>query len=353
MIIFMKTILRSMYFSVLFVVSTSGAALAEIPTIRIEARPTVLTHVAEATLEAVTQVTVAAQVAGRIVELRVDAGDTVARNDVLLRIDSASAGQAVASADAGVAQAQANLSTARAEFDRARSLLARGFVSQSAVDQAQSAFEAADAQLRAARAGRGQASTALGFTSIAAPITGVVSERAVEVGEMAQPGLPLLTIFDPNAMRAVVDVPQFRLSGLVGDALQARVELPDRKRWIDAIQVTVLPSADARTHTVRVRVDLPTGLDDVKPGTFARVHFLTGEAERLAVPAEAVLRRSEITGVYVQGEDGGFSLRQVRLGVMQTDGTVEVLAGLRDGETIALDPVRAGIEVRAARAAAR
>ncbi|MFA7606970.1 MAG: efflux RND transporter periplasmic adaptor subunit [Rhodocyclaceae bacterium] len=334
-------------------VLASGFTHAQLATVKVEARPTQLTHSAEATLEAVTQVAVAAQVQGRIVDLRVDAGDTVRRGDVLLRIDATEAGQAVASADAGVAQAQANLANARSEYERTRSLLERGFVSQSAVDQAQAAFQAADAQLRAARAGRGQASTALGYTTISAPLDGFVSERHVEVGEMAQPGRPLLTVFDPEAMRAVVDVPQFRLAGMSADGLQARVELPDSGRWIDATQVTVLPAADARTHTVRVRVDLPPNVTGVVPGTFARVHFLTGEARRLAVPAEAVLRRSEITGVYVADGQGGFSLRQIRPGMTFPDGSLEVLAGLRDGEEIALDPVQAGMLVRrAARTAA-
>lgn len=332
--------------------SAALPAAAEIATLQVQASPSVLTHSAEATLEAVNQVTVAAQVAGRIVDLQVDAGDAVRQGQLLLRIDAAAAEQAVASAEAGVAQAQADLANARSEFDRARSLLARGFVSQSAVDQARAAFEAADARLRAARAGRGQAATAQGYATIQSPLTGIVAERSVEVGEMAQPGKALFTLFDPAQMRAVVDVPQFRLAGLVGEQLRARVELPDSGRWLDAVQVTVLPAADARTHTVRVRVDLPAEAGGIKPGTFARVHFLTGEATRLAVPISAVVRRSEVTAVYVQ-TDNRFALRQVRLGTVQPDDTVEVLAGLRAGETIALDPIQAGIAVRAAAGSTR
>lgn len=333
----------------LLVPAAAPAAQAEVPVFKVEPRATHVTHVAEATLEAVTQVTVAAQVQGRVVELRVDAGDTVRKGDVLLRIDPTEAGQAVASADAGVAQAQANLANARAEYERTRSLLARGFVSQSAVDQARASFQAAEAQLRAARAGHGQAATALGYTTLAATLDGRVSERLVEVGEMAQPGRPLLTVFDPSEMRAVVDVPQFRFAALAGAQPQARVELPDSGRWLDATQVTILPAADARTHTLRVRVDLPPNLEAAMPGTFARVHFLTGEATRLAVPAAAVLRRSEITAVYVADGQGGFGLRQIRTGATLTDGSVEVLAGLRGGEEVALDPVRAGLLARGKR----
>lgn len=324
-------------------------SFADIPTTVVDARPTPLIHVAEATIESINQVTIAAQVPGRILELHVDAGASVASGDLLVRIDSAAAGQAVAGAEAGVAQAEANLANARAEYERVRSLLERNFVSQSAVDSALLARQAAEAQLRAARASRGQVATEFGYTSISSPLAGVVSQRHVEVGEMAQPGRPLVTVFDPAAMRAVADVPQFRFAALGNDAPRATVELPDAGSWIEAARVTVLPAADARTHTVRVRVDLPTGLTGIMPGTFARVHFVTGEVTRIVVPAASILRRSEITGVYVADGRGGFALRQVRLGEMQPDGTVEILAGLTGGETIALDPVRAGIAARSVR----
>lgn len=335
------------------VLSLAGAAIADVPTVRVESRPAAIVHVAEATLEAVNQATVASRVPGRIVELPVDAGDRVARGDVVLRIDAAEAEQGLAAADAAVAQAQASLANARAEHDRARSLLARNFVSQSAVDQARTALLAAEAQLRAARAGRAQASTAQAYTTIESPMSGVVSMRHVEVGEMALPGTSLLTIFDPAAMRAVADVPQSRLASLAPGALRASVELPDSGRSVEATRVSVLPAADARTHTLRVRIDLPADLGEVVPGSFARVHFTTGQAAMIRVPVEAVVRRSEITGVYVVDERNAFSLRQIRTGPVHADGTVEVLAGLTGGEEIALDPVAAGIVARAARAAAR
>ncbi len=349
-LIFMKLIhsipLSSLVVTLVF---ATPSFAADIPTTVVDARPTPLIHVAEATIESMNQVTIAAQVPGRILELHVDAGTSVASGDLLVRIDSTAAGQAVAGAEAGVAQAEASLANARAEYERARSLLERNFVSQSVVDSALLARQAAEAQLRATRASRGQIATELGHTSISSPLSGVVSRRHVEVGEMAQPGLPLVTIFDPAALRALADVPQFRLAALDNDALRATVELPDAGRWIEAARVTVLPAADARTHTVRVRVDLPTGLADIRPGTFARVHFVTGEITRIVVPAASILRRSEITGVYVVDGRGGFALRQVRLGELQPDGTVEILAGLTGGETIALDPVRAGIAARSAR----
>ena len=323
---------------------SAALARAEVPTLLIEARPISFSQPAEATVEAVRQATLAAQVAGRVVELNVDAGDHVTRGEVLLRIDAAEASQAVAGAEAGVAQAEAGRIKARSDYERTRSLFERKFVSKSALDQARAALDAADAQVRSAQAGRGQASTVVGYTRVVSPLTGVVAARHVEAGEMAQPGTQLLTVYDPAALRAVADVSQQRLTSLGKLPLRASVELPDAGRWVEAAAVTVLPAADARTHTVQVRVDLPAATSGVVPGSYARVHFLSGERARLVVPATAILRRGELTAVYVADGQGGFSLRQLRLGesVGSAEG-IEVLAGLRSGETIALDPVQAGI----------
>lgn len=322
---------------------------AEVPTVRVEARVLAPSTAAEATIEAVHQATLAAQVAGRIVELAVDAGDRVRRGQVLLRIDAAESAAAVAAADAGVASAASALLNARAEYERARSLVERKFLSQSALDAARTRFQAAEAQLRAARASRVQAATVQGYTAVVSPLDGLVAARHVEAGEMAQPGRVLLTVYDPAQMRAVVDLAPQRLAALGAGPLRASVELGAGGRLVEAAGVSLLPAADARTHTVRARVELPAGTAGVLPGSFARVHFHGAAGPQagggpVLIPATAVLRRGELTAVYVADGAGSFALRQIRLGRAVPGEAVEVLAGLQGGETIALDPVQAGIQ---------
>lgn len=348
----MKAALSHLFLAVvLFAHPPVEAQETPVPTLLLAPRSFASSLSAEATIEAVRQATLAAQVPGRIMALEVDAGDSVRRGQLLARIDPSEASAALAAADARVAAAEADLVNARAEHQRARSLVAKHFLSQSALDAARSRLDAAEAQVRAARASRGQAATVEGYTAISSPLDGLVAVRHIERGEMAQPGRALLTVYDPAAMRAVVDLPQQRLASFDGGPLSARVELPDSGRRLDATAVSVLPAADARTHTVRLRVELPPGSRDLLPGSFARVHFFTGERSRVVLPAAAVLRRGELTAVYVADGEGGFSLRQVRLGrAIGADGEIEVLAGLKGDETVALDPVRAGLQVRGAAA---
>ncbi|WP_459948848.1 efflux RND transporter periplasmic adaptor subunit [Denitratisoma sp. agr-D3] len=288
------------------------------------------TLAAEATVEAVRQATVAAQVNGRVLEVRVDAGSRVKAGEVLMRIDSREAAE-------GAAAAQAQLIQAQAQYERTRSLMERKFVSAAALDKAEADYKAAKAM--AAQAGVGA-----GYGTITAPMSGVVGLRLTEMGEMAAPGKPLMTVFDPRSLRVTAAVPQQQLAEMKGakSGLKARIEFTENGKWLDAVRVEVLPTVDGRTHTATVRAYLADNTEGVVPGAFARLHLVTGKAEKLLVPAGAVVRRGEVTLVYVLDGQGQPRLRQVRLGETMADG-IEVLAGIASGETVALEPVKAGM----------
>jgi RND family efflux transporter MFP subunit len=295
----------------------------------------------EATVEAVKQSTIAAQVSGRVSAVNFDAGDYVKAGTVIIRLSAQELSSAAAGSRAQVAQADATLANARANYERQQQLFQQKFISQAALDRATAEFHAAEAAARAARAGAGQTSAVSGYTVITAPYSGVVAARHVEVGETVAPGTPLMTGFDPGDMRVIANIPQYKLAEVKASPRVA-VEIPSLNKWIDAAGVTVLPSADAATHTVRVRIDLPTDLEGVIPGMYARAHFSVASARKLTIPSSAVVRRSEITAVYVVNKDK-VSLRQIRLGTPNGRSQVEVLAGLNPGDVIALDPVKAGI----------
>jgi RND family efflux transporter MFP subunit len=302
-----------------------------------------LTYTAEAVVEAVRQSTVAAQIAGRIVELRFDVGDFVKKGEVIARIDERAATQALAASEAQVRQAEAALRNARAEFERSKQLVAQKFLSQAALDRAEAEYKAAQARVSALLAGAGQAQTERSFTTIVAPYSGLVSARHVELGEMAVPGKPLMTGFDPGTLRVTATVPQAQIAAIQAGA-KARVEVPSTSRWVEATQLTVIPAADPRTHTTQVRLGLPAEVRGIYPGIYARAHFVTGRTAALLVPRAAVLQRSEVTAVYVVGDSGAPQLRQVRLGTAGDEHSVEVLAGLKPGERVALEPVQAGMK---------
>jgi RND family efflux transporter MFP subunit len=308
----------------------------------VEMRDVELTYSAEAVVEAVRQSTVAAQIAGRIVDLRFDVGDYVKKGEVIARIDERAASQAVAATEAQVRQAEAALRNARAEYERSKQLVAQKFLSQAALDRTEADYKAAQARVSALLAGAGQAQTERSFATIVAPYSGVVSARHVELGEMAVPGKPLMTGFDPGTLRVSATIPQAQVAAIRAGA-KARVEVPSIAKWVEATELTIIPTADPRTHTTQVRLGLPADVRGIYPGIYARAHFVTGRAAALLVPRAAVVQRSELTAVYVIGEAGAPQLRQIRLGTAGDERSVEVLAGLRAGERVALEPVKAGM----------
>jgi len=308
--------------------ATPTATLATAP---VELREIELTYPAEAVVEAVKQAVIAAQVPGRVVEVRADAGDAVKQGQLLMRIDAREAVQ-------GYAASQATLSNARANYERTKNLHTQKFISKAALDKAESEY-------KAAQAGSGAAGAAASHASIVSPLTGFVAQRHTEAGEMATPGKPLITVYDPKGLRVTGSIPQYKLAEVRAN-LRAKVEFPESRKWVDAVKVEVFPAADPRTHTVQARVYLPDNQPGIIPGMFARAHFVTGKSKKLLIPAAAVLRRGEVTAVYVIDEKNAARLRQVRLSEPLAGGFHEVLAGVSAGEKVALDPVKAGIVAR-------
>lgn len=296
---------------------------------------------AEGVVEAVRQSTLAAQIAGKIVELRVKVGDSVKSGQVLARIDPRAAEQVVSASRSQVAEAQAGLTNALRSYERSKQLFAQKFISKAALDQAELDYKAAQARVATLQASAGQASTARTFTTITAPYAGVVAATPIEVGDLATPGRALVTVFDPTNMRVIATLSQSRLREIKLN-MPAQVDVPALKHSVTAKQITLVPLADSRTHTARLRLELgdTTGL---LPGQFARAYFVTGVARKLVIPQQAVLRRSEVTAVYVLNASAQPQLRQIRAGDASVDGYVEVLAGLREGERVALEPIKAGL----------
>lgn len=327
----------------------SGVAAAAAPpggnVLEVRAREWPQAFAAEGVVEAVRQATLSAQGEGRVTHLAVKVGDRVQAGQVVARVDARVAEQGVAASLSQVVEAEANLANAKRNYERQRDLAAQRFVSQAAVDQAEALYKAAQAQVATLKASAGQAATQRSFATVTAPFAGVVGATHVETGDHATPGRPLVTVFEPSALRVTATLPQAVLAKWKRD-LPVIVELPALGRSVKASAATVVPLADVKTHTTRVRLDLAAS-EGLLPGQFARAQFPTGTVLALAVPATSLLKRGELTAVYVQGANDRWLLRQVRTGETLVDpaggAVVEILAGLAPGERIALDPVAAGV----------
>ena len=252
-------------------------------------------------VQPVRQSTLSAQASGRISSLLIKAGDRVRAGQLLATIDDREAQTGVQRSQAQVAQAEAELRNAKAHAQRTSEL--------------QAALDTANAQLNALQAGRDQASAgarqsalAQGFTRVTAPYDGWVLQILSEAGDLAVPGKPLLTLYAPLPLRAVVQVPASR-GDLARNAKSVEVQIPDGKggqQWLAPTARSVLPSADPVSQTIEWRLELPSVTGQaLVPGQQVRVWFAGGVSERMVVPSTAVI--------------------------------------LASGDRVALDPVRAGL----------
>lgn len=295
----------------------------------------------DGTIEAVNQATVTAQTSGRVLELPYDVGDYVERGSVIVRLRDTEQRARADSASAALADARARLAEAQLAHDRIKDVFEKNMVAKATYDKALADLQSARARVEAAASAAKESKEGLEYTTIRAPYSGIVVARHIEVGEIAAVGKPLMTGLSLEELRAIVDIPQEHI-GPLRKHRSARIVLPSGES-LAAEQVRVPPAADPGTQSLRVQVALPKGDHGVFPGTLVKVAFVTGEESQLLAPPASIVRRGEITGVYVEDAQGLVSFRYVRTGTATADGMVPVVAGLTAGEKVAVDPIAAGI----------
>jgi RND family efflux transporter MFP subunit len=299
-------------------------------------------------VEAIKRTTVSAQTQGQVQEILFDVNDFVQKDAIVARLKDTEHRARVTQAAAELKSATATLDQTREEFERVKGLYSKELASDSAMDNAIADVKNAQARLESAMAGLSQAQEQLAYTEVRAPYSGIVTQRHLEVGEIASPGQPVMSGISLEEMRVIVDVPQSVVSA-VRQGGSARIYLPDGA-VVETEKITVFPFADLGSNTFKVRLDLPATVKQLFPGMFVKTGFAIGEKTELVIPKSSVVYRSEVTGAYVVTGDS-VQFRQVRLGRDLGDALV-VLAGLTEGERVALDPIAAGVALKARAAAA-
>jgi RND family efflux transporter MFP subunit len=295
-------------------------------------------------VEAVNQTTVSAQTQGTVQSVLVDVDDFVEKGAMIVRLNDKAQQAEYKKASAGVKEAESHLRNAEDAYKRTSEVYEKKAVSKSKLDEAKNQLDAARARLESAKASLETAEERLSYTRVTAPYSGFVTRRNVEVGESVQPGAALMTGVSLEQLRVNVDVPQSLISKIrqYGQAF-VYVDTADGERAVTVEKITVFPIADHASNTFKVRLDLPDGTEGLFPGMYVKTSLVTGEKQELVVPDACVVRRSEVTAVYVLSESGEIHFRHVRLGNRVAGNKQVVLSGLEDGETVALDPIKAGV----------
>ena len=263
------------------------------------------------------RVSISSRLSGYIRELTVREGDQVKAGQILVRVDPVDAKQALI-------QAKADLADAEADLNRYKELFKSGAVSKQQLSKIELRYTVAKSQVK-------QASNQLSYAEVRSPVAGVVVEKRLSQGDLAAPGMPILTIEDPASLLVETYVSEGFISKIHENDI-VDVTIPSLKQTFEGTVRQVVQAADPVSHQFLVKVALKASAD-IHPGMFAQAGFRVGERQAILVPQSTLKTHSGLHAVYVLDSHGISQYRLVRLGQTLGD-NVEVVAGLHDGDTI-------------------
>lgn len=256
-------------------------------------------------------------------DVYVSSGSKVTKGQALIRLDGREVQEQLAAAEAQLKRAQT-------DFDRTRRLLETQAATEQAFDAAESAFHAARAEVERVKVMQT-------YTEIASPIDGVVTERRIEIGDLANPGQVLLSVYDPMNMRLEAPVPVRLIEMLAkGERVEVILERPEQAFAGTVNEIVSEIDPLSRTQKVKIRLEDVDGT--VLPGTFGRVWVEESAHEGILVPASCVYRVGQLEFVQVV-RDNRLVKRAVRTGPRYA-GELEILSGLNDGDVLMAEPLK-------------
>lgn len=309
---------------------TAGDAAMAVTAVALEPVELAATVAVNGSIHPWQEVIIAPEVGGyRVAEVHVDVGDRVQAGQELVRLSTALLETELATRAAALQQREAELANAEAALRRARSLSARDALAAADLDRLESEQLAARARLESARADLATAELRVELARVLAPDDGIITERSVTVGQVAQAGGEMLRLLRKGRVEWRGEVPESLLGGLA-PGQPVTVTTADGKGISGTVRL-VAPtiSSASRTGLVYVTLESP----HVRPGMFARGEIETGRRQAFTVPLESVVSSDGYSYLYVVGDDGRVERRHVETGAVR-DGFVEVTSGVRAGERV-------------------
>lgn len=324
--------------------SIDKSAVARVAIVELQTGPRISGQLAPAR-----EATARAEVGGSITVLNVEEGRAVSRGAAVGRIEARDLSAAVASAQTAVASAETALKIATTEAARVASLVKGGAMAQRDLDMANNTVATARAQLAAAQSRLTSTRQQMSDTTLRAPISGIVSTRTANTGDVVAPGTPLFTVIDPSSMRLEASVPSDQLAMLrVGAPVEFSVRGYPGQAFTGRIE-RISPAADPVTRQVSIFVNIPNTGGRLIGGLFAEGR-VNAEAHRALVIPLGALDESGATPAVSRVRDNKVERVQVKVGARDNErDIVEITAGLNEGDQVlvgAVKSIAAGTQVQ-------
>lgn len=292
-------------------------------------------------VEATHQASISTRMMGYITKLQVKVGDHVKAGQLLFEVNNADLLAKRAQVDASIRQAEAAFHSAQKDFDRFNTLYKQQSASAKELDQISLQYNSVKASLDAAKEMRNEVNAQFSYTHVRAPFSGVVTQKLADLGSLASPGMPILTIEQSSGLQISVSVPETSISAIqLGD--QATCTIKSLNKEITGKVIQINPSSQFSGGQYIVKVSIPTDQQkSIYAGMYANVRLQSKSNKpqqvaqqtesKILVPLSSIVTKGQLNGLYTISSENTALLRWVRLGKTFGD-KVEVLSGLAKNE---------------------
>ncbi|GHC62274.1 efflux RND transporter periplasmic adaptor subunit [Ulvibacter litoralis] len=270
---------------------------------------------------------------GYVNKVHVNVGDKVSKGQLLVSINNTDLQAKSAQVNAGITEATAAFKNAEKDYNRFKNLFAENSASQKEMDDMTANFEMAKARLEGARQMKNEIGAQYAYTNITAPFSGIITSKNVEAGNMANPGVPLISIETPGSFEVMAMVPESEISE-IKKGTEVDVLIKSIDTTVKGTVTEVSSSAKNTGGQYLVKIALKKTEASILSGMFTTVQFPVERKEKatmVLIPSEAIITNGQLSGVYTVSESKTALLRWLRLGRTFGD-QVEVLSGLNSDE---------------------
>ncbi|WP_228851983.1 efflux RND transporter periplasmic adaptor subunit [Aegicerativicinus sediminis] len=285
-------------------------------------------------IEAVNSANLSTRSMGFVEKIYVKVGDKVSKGDLVIRINNSDLSAKRAQTQATIVEAKAAYANAQKDYNRFKNLFAENSATQKELDDITAKFEMAQARLEVAKQMEKEVDAQFAYSNIRAPFSGIITNKFIDEGAMANPGIPLISIEGAKAFEAKVSIPESEITNIKnGDT--TKVHIKSNGVVLNGVVNELSTSARNTGGQYLATVELVESHPEVLSGMYVNVQFPVHEnkarIEKVVIPKSAIVNQGQLSGIYTVSESNTALLRWVRIGKSFGD-TVEVLSGLRPDE---------------------
>ena len=313
------------------VVDNSPAIAVQVKTVSEDSSSPFLT--VSGKIEAAKSANISTRMMGYVDKIYVNVGDKVNKGQLLMSVNNADLSAQLAQVNAGITEAEAAFTNAEKDFNRFSTLFKENSASQKELDDITANYNMAKARLESAKQMRNGVNAQMGYANIRAPFNGVVTNKFISAGDMANPGMPLLEVESPGKYQVLAMVPESEILAVKNDT-EVTVQVKALNENVKGKVTEVSTSSKNTGGQYLVKVILDKTDAQILSGMYATVHFPVARkttSSAVMIPVQAIVKKGQLSGIYTVSQSNTALLRWLRLGRTFGD-QVEVLSGLSADE---------------------